>query len=154
MIVSEDSLYKTPDTTSGPSTFFTQKAWQAGVTNLFNAMKIPDRDKVLLGNIPMLAQPGPTCLSRNPHDVQACSSPVTSSQLFLDPADRAGTEAAHARYITTTPWFCSSVCTAVVRNYTVYLDQFHVTGTYAKYLTNAMAEALGYGPVDSGPSRE
>jgi hypothetical protein len=65
----------------------------------------------------------------------------------LNSAEKAGTAAAHARYIETTPWFCSAICTAVVKNYVVYLDQFHVTGTYAKYLTNAMAEALGYGPV-------
>ena len=154
VIVSQDTLYKTPENTAGVSTFFTQKAWQAGVTNLFDAMKIPDEDKVFLGNIPMLAQSGPACLARNPHDVQACSSPAKSSQLFLDPADKAGTEAAGARYITTTPWFCSKVCTAVVKNYTVYLDQFHVTGTYAKYLTNALAESLGYGPVDTTPSKE
>ena len=37
----------------------------------------------------------------------------------------------------------------MVKNYDVYLDQFHVTGTYAKYLTNALAEGLGYGPISS-----
>ena len=154
VIVSQDSLYKAPANSKGVSTFLTQKAWEAGVTNLFNAMKIPDQNKVFLGNIPMLAQSGPACLSKNPHDVQACSSPVESSQLFLNPAEKAGTEAAGARYITTTPWFCSATCTAVIKNYVVYLDQFHVTGTYAKYLTNALAESLGYAPVDSIPSRQ
>ena len=144
VIVAQDSLYKTPVTASGVSDFFAQKVWQAGVTALFNAMKIPDQDKVLLGNIPMLPQSGPACLAKNPSDVQACSAPVRSTLVYLNPADRAGAEAAHAKYIETTPWFCSATCTAVVKNYTVYLDQFHVTGTYAKYLTNALAEALGY----------
>ena len=148
VVVSQDSLYQTPANAKGVSGYFTPKVWQASVTHLFNAMKIPDQDKVFLGNIPMLAQSGPACLSKNPHNVQACSSPASkSAQLFLNSAEEAGTKAAGARYITTTPWFCTATCTAVVKNYVVYLDQFHVTGTYAKYLTNAMAESLGFGPV-------
>jgi hypothetical protein len=149
VVVSQDSLYKTPVTANGKSDFFTKSAWQAGVTSMFDAMKIPDQDKVFLGNIPMLPQSGPACLSRNPTDVQSCSAPVGSSLVYLNSADKAGTEAAHARYVETTPWFCSATCTAVVKNYDVYLDQFHVTGTYAKYVTNALAEGLGYAPLES-----
>ncbi len=155
VIVSQDSLYKTPVNAAGVSTFFTAKAWQAGVTNLFNAMKIPDHDKVLLGNIPSLPQPPPACLARHSTDVQACSArPGPATVSYFNPAEQAGAAAAHARYITTTPWFCSSTCTAVVKQYVVYMDQFHVTGTYATYLTNALAESLGYPPVDTAPSRE
>jgi peptidoglycan/LPS O-acetylase OafA/YrhL len=147
VVASQDSLYKTPVTASGKSDYFSETAWQKGVTSMFDAMKIPDQNKVFLGNIPMLPQSGPACLARNTSDVQACSAPVRSTLVHLNSAEKAGTAAAHARYIETTPWFCSAICTAVVKNYVVYLDQFHVTGTYAKYLTNAMAEALGYGPV-------
>jgi peptidoglycan/LPS O-acetylase OafA/YrhL len=147
VVASQDTLYKTPVTATSKSGFFSDSAWQAGVTSMFDAMKIPDQDKVFLGNIPMLPQSGPACLSQNPDDVQACSAPVESTLVHLNPADKAGTEAAGARYVETTPWFCSATCTAVVKNYNVYLDQFHVTGTYAKYLTNALAEGLGYGPV-------
>jgi peptidoglycan/LPS O-acetylase OafA/YrhL len=149
VVVSQDSLYKTPVTAGGKSDFFSESAWQAGVTSMFDAMKIPDQNKVFLGNIPMLPQSGPACLSQNPNNVQACSAPVTSSLVHLNPSDKTGTEAAHARYVETTPWFCSATCTAVVKNYNVYLDQFHVTGTYAKYLTNALAEGLGYAPASS-----
>jgi len=147
VIVSQDSLYMTPVTAAGKSDFFRETTWQHGVTAMFDAMRIPNRNKVFLGNIPMLPQSGPACLARNSSDVQACSAPVQSTLVHLNSAERAGAEAAHARYIETTPWFCSATCTAVVKNYTVYLDQFHVTGTYAKYLTNALAGALGFGAV-------
>jgi peptidoglycan/LPS O-acetylase OafA/YrhL len=146
VIASQDSLYKTPVTATAPSDFFSEKAWQKGVTSMFDAMKIPGKNKVFLGNIPMLPQPGPACLARNPSDVQSCSAPIGPTLVHLNVAEKAGTAAAHARYVETTPWFCSATCTAVIKNYVVYLDQLHVTGTYAKYLTNAMAEALGYPP--------
>ena len=147
VVVSQDSLYKTPATATSKPDFFSEAAWRKGVTSLFDAMKIPDQDKVFLGNIPMLPTSGPACLAQHPGDVQACSAPVAQSLVHLNPAEQAGTLAAHARYVETTPWFCSATCTAVVKNYGVYLDQFHVTGTYAKYLTNVLAEGLGYGPV-------
>ena len=147
VVVSQDSLYTTPDTPTGRPDFFSPDAWTRGVAKLFGAMRIPQSAKVLLGNIPMLPQSAPDCLSRNPHDVQACSAPVAKTLSGFNGADRAAAGLAGARYIDTTPWFCSATCTAVVKHYIVYLDQFHVTGTYAKYLTNVLAESLGFPPV-------
>ena len=43
---------------------------------------------------------------------------------------------------TTTPWFCSRVCTPVIGRYVVYMDQFHVTATYARYLSVVLGQAL------------
>jgi hypothetical protein len=61
--------------------------------------------------------------------------------------DRSVVAAHGAEYVDTTPWFCSRSCTAVVGNYDVYLDQFHITATYAEFLQNALAQSLGVLPV-------
>jgi hypothetical protein len=66
--------------------------------------------------------------------------------LGLDDAEMAAASKSGAEYIDPTPWFCSTICTAIVDHYNVYLDQFHVTATYATYLENALAKDLGLLP--------
>ena len=46
------------------------------------------------------------------------------------------------RFVNVTPWFCSSVCTAVIGNFQVYLNQQHVMGPYPAFLAGVMADAL------------
>jgi hypothetical protein len=53
------------------------------------------------------------------------------------------------RYIDTAPWFCGRTCTAIIGRYEVYFDEGHVTTTYARFLTNLLAQALGMPPVGS-----
>ena len=56
--------------------------------------------------------------------------------------EEAAAAATGAEYIETTPWFCSATCTAVIKNYIVYMDQIHVTATYARYLKGVLGQAL------------
>jgi hypothetical protein len=41
-----------------------------------------------------------------------------------------------------TPWFCSATCTAVIGDYQVYFNQYHVMGSYAASLEGVLSEAL------------
>lgn len=50
----------------------------------------------------------------------------------------------HARHIDPTRWLCSNVCTALMGTYDVYIDRFHITGVYAKYLEVVLGHALGF----------
>ncbi len=141
LIVSQASYYLTP---KGQT--FTTARWQSGLTNLFEAIRIPHAERLLLGNIPLLSQPGPSCLSTHLDDALACSDPATRAYERLDQPELSVAEALHIRYIDPTPWFCSNVCTAVVGPYNVYMDRFHVTATYATYLHNALGHAI-FSPV-------
>jgi hypothetical protein len=46
------------------------------------------------------------------------------------------------RYISVTPWFCAGTCPAVIGKYEVYWDQFHITATYAFFLSGILARSL------------
>ena len=137
LIVSQDSTYSAP----GP-TGFTSLQWQNGLTNLFNEISGSHTERVFLGNIPILSQSGPTCLSVHLDDAQACSRPTTLSYRHLDQAEYSVTSSLGIRYIDPTPWFCSKVCTAIVGSYCVYMDTFHVSAVYAAYLHKALAQAI------------
>jgi peptidoglycan/LPS O-acetylase OafA/YrhL len=127
-------------------------AWHEGLTNLYSAVVPASRRVIYLGNIPQMPQAGPTCLGAHPDNVQACSAPADVTRSPLTQMDRAVTAAAGANYIDPFPWFCTSICTAVIGHYDVYLDQYHVTATYGVYLQNALADSLDLAPVSAGRS--
>ncbi len=137
VVVSQASYYLTPELK-----VFTASQWQIGLTDLFDAIHVQQARTILLGNIPLLPESGPSCLSAHVDDVRACSTPVARAYERLDQAELKVTETRHIRYIDPTPWFCSNVCTAVVGSYDVYMDQYHVSATYATYLSDVLAQAL------------
>jgi hypothetical protein len=148
VVVSQESLYTVPGSTAAQPKFFSAFKWNEGMTRLLSSIAVPGAEKVILGNIPLLPRSGPECLGAHSHDVQACSATVQASTSPLDEAERsAGGEG--TQYVDPTPWFCSAMCTAVIGRFNVYQDQFHITGTYAKYLQNALAEALRFAPSGS-----
>ena len=122
-------------------------AWQEGLTKLYSAVIPSSRRVIYLGSIPLLPRAGPSCLGQHPDNVQACSAPVGVTRTPLTRVDRAVTSAAGAEYVDPFPWFCSSICTAVIGHYDVYLDREHVTGTYGAYLQNALAHSLDLAAV-------
>jgi hypothetical protein len=109
----------------------------------------PKTTKVILGPTPQLGKvPYPTmsaveCLAAHEDDVQACSSRrATMSPYLYGDTDRAVAKQAGVQYIDVFPWFCSSVCTAVIGNMVVYGHSNHLTTTYAAYLSGALQAAL------------
>jgi peptidoglycan/LPS O-acetylase OafA/YrhL len=142
LVISQDSLYTRPYTSPSEASTFSPSQWSRGLKNLFKMIPSGRIKKVYLGNIPLLVQSGPLCLSRHPDNVQACSRPVYLSNRSLDSTDRSVAAELHIKYIDPTPWFCSKTCTAVVGHYDVYMDLIHVSGAYAQYLHNALAQAL------------
>jgi peptidoglycan/LPS O-acetylase OafA/YrhL len=137
LVVSQESTYARP----GPADFSASQ-WHNGLADLFKKIPNPHIEKIFLGNIPYLSQSGPTCLSKHLNDAQACSTPVAHAFRGLDVTEFATAQSFHVKYIDPTPWFCSSVCTAVVGKYDVYMDHFHVSAAYATYLQNALAQSI------------
>ena len=115
--------------------------WGPGLEALFKALP-KHSAKVLLGDIPQLAQAGPSCLSDHLDDAQACSLPVDQARSPYEPTERAAAAAADVPYVDPVPWLCSSICTALVAHYEVYLDRFHITGAYAEYVADDLGQAL------------
>jgi peptidoglycan/LPS O-acetylase OafA/YrhL len=142
LLVSNEDLYRTPRRGSTSPSFFSPDAWQSGMTKLLEQVQVPGIRKIVLGNIPVLSQDASVCLAHHAHDVQACSDPTAVATVSFHQPEQNAAIAAGAEYIDTTPWFCSIKCTAIVKNYTVYMDQFHVTATYGRYLERVLGRAL------------
>jgi len=117
--------------------------WSAGITPLYRELAASGARIAYLANIPLLPQAGPECLAAHPHDVQHCSASLRSSRTPSFLLNRTIATRSGVQYIDPTPWLCSSVCTAVIGHVVVYLDQFHLTATYAGYLQNALGASLG-----------
>ena len=137
LVISQDSTYTDPGATA-----FTVAQWRDGLAELFKRIPSTKTERIFLGNIPLLSQSGPTCLSAHPDDAQACTTPVAQAYRRFDVTEFSVTASFHVKYIDPTPWFCSSVCTAIVGPYGIYMDRFHVSAAYAMYLENALAQAL------------
>ncbi len=119
-----------------------RSAWADGLQRTLDRITPDGTRKVVLGDIPRWSG-ALDCLAMNADNVQACSKQVrpaldvTYNDVEQDVATRVGVP-----YIDVTAWFCSSVCTAVVGNMVVYSNDYHVTATYATYLSGALQEAL------------
>jgi peptidoglycan/LPS O-acetylase OafA/YrhL len=129
---------------SSESNGYPAVTWRNGLLKLYDETDELGIHRVLLGGIPVLPQSGPECLSAHPRDVQACSSPTRSSQVPLNSVERSVAAELKIQYINLTAWFCSQVCTAIVGKYNVYINQFHITSTYARYLEIVLGRSLGF----------
>jgi hypothetical protein len=123
-------------------TAYTAAQWQQGLEHTFEQLHVPTSRIVVLGNAPILPQSGPLCLSRNSAHVQACSAPISASWTQYANAEETAATGAGARYISLVPWFCSTTCTAVIGNFEVYYDDYHITDAYALFLTGVLSQSL------------
>ena len=128
--------------------YFNASQWRRGMVGLLDDIRSSKTRKVVLGNIPVLAEAGPTCLAAHTDSVQACSAPRAVAVSPFTQVERAAVLSAGAGYIDTTPWFCSATCTALIGNYDVYLDLRHLTSTYSMYLRGVLAKALFRAPTN------
>ena len=144
VVVTQRYLYPVASPTGGPPAYPDQATWEQGMRSLLDAVHLPATAKVVLGDIPARPVDPSICLSQHRDDVQACSTPVVSSPpSYWDVAEMDAAHAVGARYLEVTPWFCSSVCTNIVKHFAVYLDQFHMTADYAIYLERVLGQSLG-----------
>lgn len=119
---------------------FTQ--WRDGLEKTFSLLGVPAKDIVVIGNIPLLPQGAPDCLSLHPDAVQDCSGTPVSWQVPYLRAEKAAADQTGARYIDLIPWFCSATCPPVIGRYLVYWDSLHITAAYSLYLAPLLRQAL------------
>jgi peptidoglycan/LPS O-acetylase OafA/YrhL len=139
VVLSDDTNNVAPDGSPLSPT-----AWSTGLEDTLNQIDVPAASKLIIGDIPHLSVPSPPdCLAQHADDVQACSTPreVATAPEHVD-VERQVADVTGARYLDVTPWLCSAVCTSLVGEMDVYLNQDHITATYARYLTGALEESI------------
>ena len=86
----------------------------------------------------------PRKLSRNEtHDLSMIIKDRT--KVLRAHAEEQAAAANGAKYIPTSQWMCAQLCVPIVGHIRVYNNQFHISATYAKYLSGAVQSALGLG---------
>ena len=120
------------------------KDWQVGLTAVLKDLKASGARLIVLGDIPILAQPAPECLAAHQSDVAHCATPrETALQNIFHAEEHAAADATGASYIDPTNWLCLAVCPPIVGSMLVYRNQFHITATYASYLSGVIGAAIG-----------
>jgi peptidoglycan/LPS O-acetylase OafA/YrhL len=119
--------------------YYNPLQWRRGLKKLFKTITIPKTATLVLGNIP--SSTASDCLVKHTRDVQACSSSIRALKPYND-AERRAAATAGARYVSITPWLCTSTCSAVIGNYDVYFNYSHIAIGYTRYLEGVLADAL------------
>jgi SGNH domain (fused to AT3 domains) len=118
--------------------------WQAGLSAVLGDLKASGAKLVVLGDLPVLAQPAPECLAAHQQDVARCATPrKTALKNVYHEAEQAAAAANGATYVDPTPWFCAKICWPIIGRMLVYRNQFHITATYAAFLSGAVRAAIG-----------
>jgi hypothetical protein len=120
---------------------YTPTQWRRGLESFFSQVKAPNAQRVLLGNIPFGG--GPDCILQHMNDIQVCSTrPTRSSLQPFNKAEQQATRSSGASYVNVIPWFCTSVCSSIIGDYSVYANRKHVAVGYTRFLEGALTETL------------
>lgn len=119
-------------------------AFSAGLVTTLRRIASPGRELAVVGLMPYWSKSGPECLAAHEHELRTCNAPASQAVLTgHDQAVENAAKKAKARYVNIVPWFCTpTVCPQVINNTIVYVDQFHITSTYAKQFEQLLQTAL------------
>ncbi len=127
---------------AAPGITMTPALWQQANAKTLQLARSPGTQVAILGNIANIGVSGPTCLARHPHNVQSCSLAYAKLDQTYYRAEQAAAQQVGGRYINVLPWLCATVCSPVVGKFDVYFNQYHITATYATYLSQVLHIAL------------
>jgi SGNH domain (fused to AT3 domains) len=126
-----------------------EAAWGAGLATVIDAIKPVTRKVIVLGDFAYGIPAGRDCLAAHKDDIRACN--LVRSRAVGEAHNHMEQRTAQqhgALYVATVPWFCTAtVCPAVVDGYSTRNDGFHVTPSYAVWLSEVLAVATGLLPV-------
>jgi hypothetical protein len=130
---------------NGQRQIISRSVWGSALVKTLHMIHSSKTREVILGPTPHLSHGMGTvdCLAAHEDDVQLCSSPRSAAlRLIYSNTDQDVAKKTGAYYIDVLPWFCTSICPAVIGNMIVYGARDHITNQYAAYLTNALQDAL------------
>jgi hypothetical protein len=130
---------------NGQRRIISRSVWESALVKTLHMINSSKTRKVILGPTPHLSYRmwSVNCLAAHEDNVQLCSSSRSAViRLLYNDADQDAAKKTSSYYIDVLPWFCTSICPAVIGNMVVYGAHDHITNQYAAYLTNALQDAL------------
>lgn len=125
---------------------YSTATWRQGLERALRRIDSLGARAIVLGNIPSAdtTNPGvlnPICLSVNADKLNKCGTFPGFGENFRQ-AEAQAAAAAGARYLNVVPWFCLQACPAVIGHYGVYMDPYHLSATYSRFLEPLLAKEL------------
>jgi hypothetical protein len=135
---------RTSDIPGANNVLTTNAAWKTGEETTISSLKAKATKLAVIGDITALTDVPPECLAAYPRAVQRCSAPNPNPKTHQHfAAETAAATYEAVPYLNPQSWLCTSTtCSAVVGSMVAYYDQFHVTATYAEYLSGVWGSAL------------
>lgn len=128
-----------------PGKYFSGATWEAGLTTTLDALRPSGSTIVVVGDNVAQDRAVPPCLAAYASELSHCSVPNPndkSGRVSLAPAERAAASKAHVWFVNPVPWLCAARCAPVIGRFVAYWDAFHLTNTYATYLSRVMGARL------------
>ncbi len=130
---------------SSATTFFTNAQWEVGLEKTIALLRPSKAKLAVIGDITLLNAVPPMCLAAYPTSVQKCSvanpNPIKHNQGH-QAGEKAAAAATKTLYVNTMPWLCTTTCSPVIGSMLAYSDQWHITVTYATYLSTVFGDAI------------
>jgi hypothetical protein len=134
---------RTSDIPGANNRLIANSTWESGLETTISDLKSSTTQVAVVQDVTILSLPMPECLAAHPNSIQACSvknpNPKTHQHFA---AELAAADAEDVPYVTTQQWLCTTRCSPVVGKLAAYFDQYHVSSTYAEYLSNVWALEL------------
>lgn len=124
----------------GPDIDTTPQIWRDALVKTIRALP-PGVRTYLLGSIPRPAQSPSECVAQNPTDLTACGVPAADALPAQDSWAGAAGDTGQT-FVNVDPWFCTDVCPPVIADRLVYSGSYHITDTYARYLSGSIEEVM------------
>jgi SGNH domain (fused to AT3 domains) len=112
---------------------------------LIQKLKTISKTVIKIGDTPKLSKSAAECLSKNKDKIQLCNVTVIDSMPFLDQyqKEKLIAKKLEITLVDSLDLLCSpNICPVVIDNMVVYYDLAHLTQSYAKYLTQTLANKI------------
>jgi len=123
----------------------TDAAWETGLEQTIAALKTTTTKVAVVGDITVFSPNNiPACLAAFPTQIQtqcAVKNPNGYTRQHFA-AEQAAATAEAVTYINPQPWLCTTSCSPVIGKMAAYFDTFHVSATYAEYLSGVFKSAI------------
>jgi hypothetical protein len=130
---------------SAPGKRMTSAQWRTGLESTISKLKSKSTRVAVLGDINTMSGNPRLCLAAYPNAVQKCATANPNpnpNDANLNSAEKAAAKIRDVRYLSTLQWLCTKTCSPIIGNMIVYLDNWHITATYAASLSQVMATDL------------
>jgi hypothetical protein len=128
---------------SSPTTWFTPAQWAAGLEVTIRDFKSSSTKVAVIEDSPSFQSSTTSCLATYPDAIQQCA---TTWPTLKNHGNQSGELTAATKtgavFIKTHQWFCTKKCSPIIGSFFPFVDENHVSNTYAAYLTLAMKGEL------------